>query len=207
MKIQPIKPNVLKEKVSAAMYCITDTSKELEYPKNLRCDKLSEVLEYEETLRKILDYLRDQKFIKDYIIKMNQETPIIFVDTIELLKVDYDRCQAFILLGYEHIRWMMEAEEKGKDPIQDIWFKNDILHYQKTAIELSGFQARLCELLFDKTAVHQLVEDSDATEFITGDSFLDLKDLVKVVNKKLKKEFDLDSAVIKQKNGKIYRIL
>lgn len=210
MKLPPIKPKVLVSLLEIMIREIFEKGESNSFSEDLWINSNGIVADVtESTLEKILNYLQQNKFFQSYEIDYDKSTPIFVIRFIKLKNIDYDLCNEYIKLEVKKLYWMFLADGKGKDVTQDFWFVNDVLYYHSMELELPGFQARLCEKLFDQMKAREMIEDSDLIEFITGEGTdtYDLKSLIKEVNKKMKAVFELEESVIRQKNGKTYRTL
>jgi len=93
--------------------------------------------------------------------------------------------------------------------LPEFTFEHNTLYYHMSSVELAGNQRKLCYLLFEKHPIEHRIPESEISEFLTNnpdDDLLDIKDLVKMVNRKLREELGLKESVIFRKNGTVYRI-
>ena len=207
MSLLPISPNVLDDLLGHFVWVLMKQAEEKGFPNDLAVKPDDELWEKEDGVKTVLEYLKQNRFLSSYSFDMDKTTPIILLNSITLQSVDYDRFNELYQQQLSKISWSLRQPNEMRSFYQDIWFANNVLNYQTASIELSGYQAKLCNLLFDKIELNQGIKDIDVIEFLGADSLFDLKDLIKVLNKKFKTHFGLDKVVIRQKDGMVYRTL
>lgn len=208
MEFPHLEPKGLNDQVGIVINYINGIGKNKVYPNDLELEECANLFDYKESFKKILNYLIEIKCITGYEFQ-DFIFPSHPFESVVLFGVDYDITDLYGKQSAQKILWMLEADAKGKNISQDFWFKNDTLYYKGRELELLGFQARLCEFLFDNLETNERIEEGKAIAFIVGeggDELLDIKDLTKQVNRKIKEYFRLDKSVIKRENGKIFRI-
>jgi hypothetical protein len=165
----------------------------------------------------VLAHLKKNKVVADYEIHKNTESPIHLINDVVLKGVDYhfvnklyDNANSVVRININRISQSdLSPDRILATELSEFTFEHDTLYSHMSAIELAGNQRRLCYLLFEKYPIEHRIPESEVSEFLTGDSndnLLDIKDLVKMVNRKLKEEFGLKESIIFRKEGMVYRI-
>ena len=201
-----IEPPQLQEYIDVVVNTILVESKEKFYCDPIQIDELGKVQNNYDTLRKIFDYLVRNGICKSFDIQHVPELSYEGYDAIPYViihGIDHEKCQRYSGVVSALIAWCTRHDfYRGREPV---WFAQETLFYYRAGISLEGFQAKLCEALFDHGFGKQLRE-SDVIEFVTGskdDVVFDIKDLVKQVNRKARDQFGIPQ-LIHRKNGLIY---